>query len=77
MFYLYYSGTCFRRFCDHHQGVIQENKQYTNNCTKCIITDTAPITNALRCTFCTINCTLFIFVYDTLKMVAEAAETCW
>jgi len=36
----YYSPTCFGCFCDHRQGVTQEYKQYTNNCTKCIITTT-------------------------------------
>ena len=35
-----YSPTCFGRFCDHHQGVIQEYRQYKNNCTKSIIKTT-------------------------------------
>jgi hypothetical protein len=32
----YHIPTCSGHFCDQHQGVIQEYKQYTNNCTKCI-----------------------------------------
>jgi hypothetical protein len=27
----YYSPTCFGRFCDHHNGVTEQYKQYTNN----------------------------------------------
>jgi len=29
----YYSPTCCGHFCDHHQGVRHEYKQYTSNCT--------------------------------------------
>jgi len=32
----YYLPTCFSRFCSHHQGVVQEYKQCTNKCTKCL-----------------------------------------
>ena len=37
---LYYTPIYFGCFCSHHLQVIQEYKQYTNNCTIYIITIT-------------------------------------
>jgi hypothetical protein len=35
MFYIsYYTSTCFNLFCDLHQGVMLEYKQYTSSCKK-------------------------------------------
>ena len=54
--------TWFDHFCNHHQGAIQECKEYTNNCTKCIINGTLDVTlNVLSAT-----CGYELSEYDSL-----------
>jgi len=73
---IYYSQTCFGRFCDHRQGVTQEDKQCTNNFTECII-KTTRCHNILCSTFSFIKCQIMLsFKTDKIGCfyIAEIAQ---
>lgn len=72
-FNVYYSKTCFSRICSYMHGIIHEYKQYTYNCTKCLIKLTITW-GGFNYTVCAIICELFVFFHGILMVVAEVTE---